>query len=119
MAYVPITRLSQVPENTSKYPEFSMFGELPSWGFFIRHAKGITFSDVRLKVLDEDFRPAVLCDDVQGISMNQVEIQPAKPSDRQIVLNESTVIKRQAIHIQGVSGDGIFHVEQSEQFQAK
>ncbi|MEL6132524.1 MAG: glycoside hydrolase family 28 protein, partial [Bacteroidota bacterium] len=43
LAYRPLSMLEQVPENETHYPEFSMFGELPAWGFFIRHVKGVAF----------------------------------------------------------------------------
>ncbi len=46
MAYAPLSRLHQVPEDTSGYPEFSMFGELPAWGFYVRHVEGLVMRDV-------------------------------------------------------------------------
>jgi len=72
MAYIPLNRLNQVPEQIDKYPEFSMFGELPSWGFYIRHAKDITLKNVRLKLAEPDYRPAIIMDDVKGESLEQV-----------------------------------------------
>lgn len=63
MAYVPLSRVKDIPEQISKYPEFTMFGEMPAWGFFIRHVDGITFDNVRLRTVESDFRPPyVLCD---------------------------------------------------------
>lgn len=47
-----------------EYPEFTMFGELPSWGFYVRHVDGIRFKDVHLSLVDEDFRPPFVFDDV-------------------------------------------------------
>ena len=72
MAYIPLNRLNQVPEQIDKYPEFSMFGELPSWGFYIRHAKDITLKNVRFKLAEPDYRPAIIMDDVKGESLEQV-----------------------------------------------
>lgn len=72
MAYIPLNRLNQVPEQIDKYPEFSMFGELPSWGFYIRHVKDITLKNVRLKLAEPDYRPAIIMDDVKGESLEQV-----------------------------------------------
>lgn len=40
-AKVGLDELNKVPEMGASYPEFSMFKELPAWGFYIRHAKGI------------------------------------------------------------------------------
>jgi hypothetical protein len=72
MAYMPLWRLDDVPERIEKYPEFSMFGELPSWGFYVRHVKGITFRRVQLSLRDTDFRPAFVFDDVTDLTMEMV-----------------------------------------------
>ena len=42
-AKVGLDELDKVPEIPAKYPEFSMFKELPAWGFYIRHAEEISF----------------------------------------------------------------------------
>ncbi len=76
MAYVPLNRLKQVPEQIDKYPEFSMFGELPSWGFYIRHTKDVTLKNVRLNLSEPDYRPAIILDDVKGDSLEQVSLPP-------------------------------------------
>ena len=64
MAYIPLWRIQDVPEQINKYPEFTMFGELPSWGFYVRHVDGIHFKNVHLTLADEDFRPPYIFDDV-------------------------------------------------------
>lgn len=74
MAYVPLSRLSQVPEQIKNYPEFNMFRELPSWGFYVRHVSGITFKDVTVAIKNSDFRPAYVFDDVSGVNMHDVDI---------------------------------------------
>ncbi len=79
MAYVPLTRLAQVPENVKSYPEFDMFGELPAWGFYVRHVNGLTFKNVKLTLDNEDFRPAFVFDDASNVNMNQVILpEPVK-----------------------------------------
>lgn len=72
MAYIPLWDLGRVPEQVEKYPEFSMFGELPAWGLYVRHAKGLNLKNISLNVLDEDFRPAFVFDDVEQLDMEQV-----------------------------------------------
>jgi polygalacturonase len=57
----------QVPEKPKDYPEFSMFGELPAWGLYVRHAKGITLKNVTFKALNPDFREMIVFDDVQDL----------------------------------------------------
>ena len=70
--------LAKVPEKIPDYPEFSMFGELPAWGFYVRHVEGIQFKNVQVSYKEDDFRPAMVFDDVKGLSLNQVEIPTAK-----------------------------------------
>lgn len=66
MAYMPLWRKHDVSEQIGKYPEFTMFGELPAWGFYLRHVRDITFKNVQLSVADDDFRPAIVEEDVEG-----------------------------------------------------
>ena len=40
VADAPLDKLAAIPEQADRYPEFSMFGELPAWGFYVRHARG-------------------------------------------------------------------------------
>lgn len=77
VAEVPLEKLSLVPELADKYPEFSMFGELPAWGFYVRHAKNVTFENVELRAVAADFRPAMVFDDVQGATLDAVRLTPA------------------------------------------
>jgi Glycosyl hydrolases family 28 len=84
MAYIPLWRMDMVPEAIRDYPEYTMFGELPSWGYYIRHASGIKMKDIRLNLTDDDFRPAMIFADVKKLSMEKIEI-PGKKKD-QIIL---------------------------------
>jgi len=77
-AHLPVHRLNDVPENESQYPEFSMFGELPSWGFYVRHVKGLSMKNIRVKVEEYDFRPAFVFDDVKNLEMKQIKVEDDK-----------------------------------------
>ncbi|TMU57687.1 glycoside hydrolase family 28 protein [Flagellimonas algicola] len=94
MAYVPVNRLDQVPEQVKKYPEFSMFGELPAWGFYVRHATGVTFKDVTLTLDDKDYRPAYIFDDVESLQMDNMSIPTA--SHKQIILKNTQDVTQDA-----------------------
>ena len=72
--YYPLSQIRQVPEQIKSYPEFSMFGELPAWGFYIRHASGIRMLNVRLTLKDNDFRPAFIFDDAHSVSLEKVSL---------------------------------------------
>ena len=82
--YGGLDSLDQVPENEKDYPEFSMFGELPAWGFYVRHAKDIHFDHVNLRQegtgassrSGASFRPAVIFDDVQGFTIRHSGAAP-------------------------------------------
>src|SRR5258707_1007888 len=52
------------PEKEDGYPEPNMFGELPAYGFFIRHVKGLQMNDVEVSYIRDDARPAFVMNDV-------------------------------------------------------
>ncbi|MFT3870486.1 MAG: glycosyl hydrolase family 28-related protein [Nibricoccus sp.] len=66
-----------VPEREVGYPEPSMFGLLPAYGFFIRHANDITVDNVEVGFAKEDTRPAVVLMDVAGITFDRFKAQRA------------------------------------------
>ena len=61
----------QPPERETNYPEPSMFGEIPAYGFFIRHAKGVSLSNVEVSYMTDEFRPAFVLDDVLDFTIYQ------------------------------------------------
>ena len=63
------------PERESIYPEPAMFGELPSYGFFIRHVKGLELRDVEVSYLSPDLRPAFWLNDVVDAEFIHVKAQ--------------------------------------------
>jgi hypothetical protein len=70
-------QLSKVPEKINGYPEFSMFGELPAWGLYVRHAENITVNNLVLIADKKDYRPAIVLDDVQGASFKGLDVKEA------------------------------------------
>ena len=83
--------LASIPELEKSYPEFSNWKELPAWGFFIRHADGVSFDNVTLRVGGADYRPAIVSDDVTGLDVRKVEIKgPGREGKQEIVLNNTT-----------------------------
>jgi polygalacturonase len=65
------------PERETNYPEPSMFGELPAYGFFIRHVKGIELNSVEVSYIKEDQRPPFVLSDVQDATFTNVKAQHA------------------------------------------
>ena len=94
-ANIPVSELSRIPEHERDYPEFSMFGELPAWGFYARHAEAIELRRFRVSLKREDFRPAMVFDDLRGLRLDHVGMGPrsGKPV---IVLNDAseTLLRR-------------------------
>jgi polygalacturonase len=76
-ARVPTREPFDTPEQEKEYPEPSMFGLLPAYGFFIRHAKGIELNNVEVRFMQEDRRPAFVLDDVSGADFFHVKAQKA------------------------------------------
>ena len=67
----------RVPERATSYPETSMFGVIPAYGFFIRHADGIEMNNVEVSFATEDRRPAFVLQDVADASFHGVTAQKA------------------------------------------
>src|SRR5262249_7372541 len=65
------------PEKEDTYPEPTMFGDLPSYGFFIRHVKDLKMRDVEVSFLKEDLRPAFWLYDVASADLIHVKAQNA------------------------------------------
>lgn len=60
----------------NSYPESTMFGQLPAYGFYCRHVKGLKLNDVQLQTAQPDLRHAVACDDVEDLEMVGLDVRP-------------------------------------------
>jgi polygalacturonase len=58
-----------LPELEDQYPEYFMWGVLPAYGLYARHARGLTLHEVRFELATSDARPAVVCDDVDDLEI--------------------------------------------------
>ena len=96
MAYVPLSRLEQVPEQIKSYPEYTMFGELPSWAFYVRHVNDITFRNITLKLKADDYRPAFVFDDVNEIILDNVKLSRKESKRNWLIMKDSQ--KKQPIN---------------------
>ncbi|MDX9866780.1 MAG: glycosyl hydrolase family 28 protein [Kiritimatiellia bacterium] len=56
-----------IPNQERAYPRGSMFGVLPAYGLFLRHAEGVTLDNLDLGVASPDARPAILAESVRGL----------------------------------------------------
>ncbi|MFO8080847.1 MAG: glycosyl hydrolase family 28 protein [Armatimonadota bacterium] len=70
--------LIDVPERPEAYPAARMFGTLPAWGLYLRHAENVTLRDIRLELGSFDGRPPLvnenLADEdltIEGLSVHE------------------------------------------------
>lgn len=64
-----------VPEKPDAYPEPSMFGPLPAWGLYVRHAAGVRVEGTCLSTTRPDGRPALWLEDVEGAHVQDITLK--------------------------------------------
>jgi polygalacturonase len=74
-AQVPLSQLDSIPELPAKYPEFSMFKELPAWGIYARHATDLKIVNITMSTDRKDFRNPVVFDDVHQSQISTLNIK--------------------------------------------
>jgi len=72
---VPPREPYETPEREKEYPEPSMFGMMPAYGMFPRHARNIQLTNVDVAFMQEDRRPAFVLDQVTGVDFQHVKAQ--------------------------------------------
>lgn len=63
------------PEKENDYPEPSMFGEIPAYGFFIRHVRGLEMSSVNVSYLKDDARAPFVISDAKSVEFRNLKAQ--------------------------------------------
>jgi hypothetical protein len=86
--------LDSIPEMVSAYPEFSQFKELPAWGFYVRHAKNITFENVTITAKAKDYRPAIVLHDVERATLSGMKYNEPGGGKKQVHVYKSTGISQ-------------------------
>ena len=81
-----LKNLESVPECAENYPESKMFGVLPAWGLYCRHAERLVFENVTLRVTGRDYRAAAVFDDVSKLMLDRFNVLSAG-NEPVIVLN--------------------------------
>jgi polygalacturonase len=76
------------PEKPDAYPEYKMFGNLPAYGLYCRHVRGLTLSDVDLRCEKPDQRFSLICSDVRDLKVNRLSMQAAPGGRPSIMLQE-------------------------------
>ena len=69
---------ARVPKELNKgYPEPGKIGVMPAYGLFARHVSGLELANVTVGFESDDLRPAMVCDDVNGLEIDDFKGQTA------------------------------------------
>ena len=79
----------QLAEKEKDYPEPTMFGTTPAYGFFLRHVKGIEMSGIKIESAILDARHVFALHDVQNADFRHIKM-PAASATPRFVLNDVT-----------------------------
>jgi polygalacturonase len=78
----------EIPEKPDSYPESTMFGTLPSYGFFCRHVKGLRLQNIHLQTSTSDHRHALLLSDVENAVVDSLDAPFASDSAAMLRLHD-------------------------------
>ena len=84
--------LKDIKEADREYPSPNMWGNLPSYGFFIRHVQQVSLSDIALYALTKDDRVPIIADDVRHLFINNLRAQG--PPEKQVLVNRVPYYQR-------------------------
>ena len=59
------------------YPEPNKIGILPAYGVYARHVSDLELANIHLNFETNDFRPAIVCSDVNGLEIDNFKAQTA------------------------------------------
>jgi polygalacturonase len=62
----------------SGYPEPHRLGILPGYGVYARHARDLSFANITVDFQADDFRPAMVCTDVNGLDIDNFKAKLTK-----------------------------------------
>ena len=74
-----------VPEKPEAYPSSGMFGMLPVYGFFCRHIRNLNLHNISMDCETEDIRPALYCENVNGLTLSDFNAQINPNADAYLV----------------------------------
>ena len=101
-----------IPEVAGNYPENRMFHALPlpAYAFYVRHADGVKFENVRTKFASAEERPAVVIEDAQVEIDASCRFQsPVGGAETVVKLTDSSADERMAQYWKSIdTGDAYF-----------
>lgn len=102
----------EVEEKAAEYPDGNMFGTLPAFGFYIRHATNISFEGIQMSTKTNDVRPALYLDDVSQSNFSKLQIQSYEGNSANIwlkncqdIIIKETVLKGKSACFVNLDGE--------------
>lgn len=77
-----------VPEQAARYPKVTMYGVLPAFGLYVRHARDVRLRNLDLAVEPSDPRPALVADEVSGLHVAGFTTQGVHADGPAVWLND-------------------------------
>jgi hypothetical protein len=74
------------------YPDPSREGTMPAYGVFARHVKGLELANINLSFKTNDFRPAIICSDVNKLEIDNFKAQMADGVQASVLADNVTGI---------------------------
>lgn len=102
---------NEVPQNIDMYPDPYRWQSMPTYGLYFRYVKGLNVSNVTLKCLNSDERPAVVMDDVHDAKFSNVDARQGAGSPQFVLKNVSNIALHQVVGIDDVQ---LEHAEAKE-----
>jgi hypothetical protein len=108
---VPPREPYDTPEREKEYPEPSMFGIMPAYGFFIRHAASIELSDIEVANVKPDGRSAFVLDAVDGIAFENCKASRAGGAPTFVMTNAKGVSAHRCSGVADFQADSVARKE--------
>jgi hypothetical protein len=65
----------EIPDLPDTYPEYFMFGVLPSWGLYAHHIRGLVLHNITFDLDTPDLRPAIVLDDAETVMIDGFRVE--------------------------------------------
>lgn len=62
-------RRRNIPEMEKEYPETLLFIDVPAYGLYVRHVKGLIMNNIVFESKSADYRSALFCEDVNNMTL--------------------------------------------------
>ncbi len=93
------------PEYAGEYPENTMWGDLPAYGYYLRHAANITFTNCFTSAAAADARPWLADADVQNLSIIGPTLNIATNAGNPVLEWSNAFTLQTATNVAGVYSD--------------